>query len=93
MRSGVLRAEVRPGAGVRERAGERDRAERHRVREGVPVGAGAAVCRVRAPPPQPRPEPGLPPLLPQHQAVEAPAPRHTLHRYEFSFITHFDVLS
>ena len=81
VRRRVVRAEVRPGAGVWDGAEERYRTERHRVREGVHVGAGAAVCRVRAPPPQPRPESGVHPLLPEHQEVEAPAPRRTLVRY------------
>ena len=80
VRRRVVHVEVWRGAAVRERAEERHRAERHRVREGVHVGAGAAVCRLRAPPPQPCPEPGVPPLLPEHQEVEAPAPRCTLHR-------------
>ena len=81
MRRRDVPTEVGRGAGVRQRAEERHRAEHHRVREGVHVGAGAAVCRLRAPPPQPRPESGVPPLLPKHPEVEAPAPRRTLHRY------------
>lgn len=78
----VVRAEVRPGGGVLAYFGQRAGRQRHRVREGVPVGADAAAYRLDAPPPQPRPQPGIPELLQTDTEAQAAAAPHTFNRWD-----------
>lgn len=77
-----VRVEVWPAGGVpacsRQRAGR----QRHRVGEGVSVGADAAAHRLDASPPQPRPQPWLPELLQADAEAQAAAAQHTFNRWD-----------